>query len=293
VTVVERAKRLAREPLVHFLVVGALIFAVWGGGGDAADRSITVTEAQVRGLTEQWEQQWHRQPAPAQVDGLIRDLIKDEVYYREAVRLGLDKDDIIMRRRMRSKMEFLIAAQAENEVPSDAALQNWLDTHRRDYATNAALSFDHIYVGNDVDRARRALAQLDKGADPAALTSPLSVPPTLDNAPAEDIDRQFGDGFAKAVAALPPGRWAASTSFACASSRPARCRRSPACERQSRTTGARRTARGARTAPIRRCSTATPSGSPSPDARVAVECDDRIRRAGRTCEGGRTAPRLS
>jgi peptidyl-prolyl cis-trans isomerase C len=208
VTVVERAKRLAREPLVHFLVVGALIFAVWGGGGDAADRSITVTEAQVRGLTEQWEQQWHRQPAPAQVDGLIRDLIKDEVYYREAVRLGLDKDDIIMRRRMRSKMEFLIAAQAENEVPSDAALQNWLDTHRRDYATNAALSFDHIYVGNDVDRARRALAQLDKGADPAALTSPLSVPPTLDNAPAEDIDRQFGDGFAKAVAALPPGRWA-------------------------------------------------------------------------------------
>jgi hypothetical protein len=207
-TLVERARQLVREPLVHFLAAGALIFAVWGGGGDVADRTITVTEAQVRGLTEQWEQQWHRQPTPAEIDGLIRDLIKDEVYYREAVRMGLDTDDIIIRRRMRSKMEFLVAAQAENEVPSDAALQRWLDTHPRDYATRAALSFDQIYVGSDADCARRALAQLVKGTDPATLASPLSVPPTLDDAPAGDIDRQFGDGFAKAVAALPPGRWA-------------------------------------------------------------------------------------
>lgn len=207
-TLVERAKRLVREPLVHFLVAGALIFGTWGGGSDAADRSITVTEAQVRGLTGQWEQQWNRQPTPAEVDGLIRDLIKDEVYYREALRLGLDKDDIIIRRRMRSKMEFLVAAQAENETPSDVALQRWLDTHRRDYMTNATLSFDQIYVTGDFTRARAALAQLDKGADPATMASPLSVPPTLDNTPAGDIDRQFGDGFAKAIAALPPGRWA-------------------------------------------------------------------------------------
>jgi peptidyl-prolyl cis-trans isomerase C len=207
-TLTEQAKRLVREPLVHFLAAGALIFAVWGGGGDAADRTITVTEAQVRGLTEQWEQQWHRQPTPAEVDGLIRDLIKDEVYYREAVRMGLDTDDIILRRRMRSKMEFLVAAQAENEVPSDAALQRWLDTHQRHYATAPALSFDQIYVGSDAGAARRALAQLDKGVDPATLAQSLSVPPKLDEAPSGDIDRQFGDGFAKAVAGMPPGRWA-------------------------------------------------------------------------------------
>jgi peptidyl-prolyl cis-trans isomerase C len=212
VTLIERANGLAREPLLHFLIAGAMIFFVWGGGGDAADRSIVVTEAQVRGLTEQWEQQWHRQPTAAEVDGLIRDLIKDEVYYREAIRLGLDKDDIIIRRRMRSKMEFLVAAQAENEIPSDDALQTWLDTHRIDFATKPALSFDQIYVGSDVDRARRALARLDKGADLAELASPLSVAPTLDDAPAGDIDRQFGDGFAKAIAALPPNRWAGPVS---------------------------------------------------------------------------------
>jgi peptidyl-prolyl cis-trans isomerase C len=204
----ERARRLVREPLVHFLVAGVLIFAVFGGGGDVADRSIIVTEAQVRALTGQWEQQWHRQPTPAEVDGLIRERIKDEVYYREAVRMGLDTDDIIIRRRMRSKMEFLVAAQAENETPSEAALQNWLDTHRRDYATNPTLSFDQVYVGSDAERARLTLGQVVKGADPATLASPLSVPPTLDGALAGDIDRQFGDGFAKSVAAQPPERWA-------------------------------------------------------------------------------------
>jgi peptidyl-prolyl cis-trans isomerase C len=208
VALLELAKRLVREPLTHFLVAGALIFAIWGGGSNDADRSITVTEAQVRGLSEQWEQQWHRQPRPAEVDGLIRDLIKDEVYYREAMRLGLNTDDIIIRRRMRSKMEFLVAAQAETEIADDAALQKWLDTHRGDYETNPAMSFDQIYVGSDAERARMALAQLNKGADSAALAVPLSVPSTLDDAPAGDIDRQFGDGFAKAVAALPPGGWA-------------------------------------------------------------------------------------
>lgn len=202
------ARRLVREPLVHFLVAGALIFAVWGGGGDVADRSITVNEAQVRALTEQWEQQWHRQPTPAEIDGLIRDLIKDEVYYREALLMGLDKDDLIIRRRLRSKMEFLVAAQAENEAPSDAALQSWLDGHRRDYATAPALSFDQIYVGSDIGRAATALVDLEKGADPARIALPLSVPPTLDNASSGDVDRQFGDGFAKAVAVQPLGRWA-------------------------------------------------------------------------------------
>ncbi len=204
----EHTGRLVREPLVHFLAAGALIFAVWGGGGDVADRTITVTEAQIRGLTEQWEQQWHRQPTPVEIDGLIRDLVKDEVYYREAVRTGLDKDDIIIRRRMRSKMEFLVAAQAENETPTDTALQHWLDGHRRDYITNPELTFDQIYVGSDAGRAAAALADVVKGADPARYALPLSVPAVLEDAPSGDIDRQFGDGFAKAIAALPLGRWA-------------------------------------------------------------------------------------
>jgi peptidyl-prolyl cis-trans isomerase C len=203
----DRLARLAREPLVHFLIAGALIFALFGGAtNDPADRTIMVSEAQIQGLASQWEATWQRQPSPAEVDGLIRDWVKDEVYTREAIRLGLDKDDIIVRRRMRSKMEFLVAAQSESEAPSDAALQSWLGAHKGKYATDPMLSFDSVFVG-DGDAAV-VLARLKQGARPESLGTTLSVPTVLDAAQATEIDRQFGEGFAKRLAAQPLGIWA-------------------------------------------------------------------------------------
>ncbi len=203
---INRFAPLLREPLVHFLIAGALVFALFGGAAnDPADRTITVSASQISGLVGQWEQTWQRQPTPAEVDGLIRDWIKDEVYYREAIRLGLDKDDIIMRRRMRSKMEFLVAAQSESETPSGVELQNWLDEHKAKYATNPALSFDQIFIGEG--SAAGILAQLRQGANPATLGSPLGVPPAMEAVQAQEIDRQFGDGFAKRVAAQPLTLW--------------------------------------------------------------------------------------
>lgn len=211
--VFDRVSRLAREPLIHFLVAGALIFALWGGAeGDSADRSITVEEARVRTLAQQWQLTWHRQPTPAEIDGLIREHVKDEVYYREALRLGLDKEDITVRRRMRAKMEFFVAAQAESEVPSDMVLQTWLDRHQRDYATAASLSFDQIYLGDQVESARVILDRLSKGADPATMGSRLSMPSSMEAAPSEEIDRLFGDGVAKALARQQLGRWAGPVS---------------------------------------------------------------------------------
>ena len=202
---ISRIVPLLREPLVHFLIAGALVFAVFGGTVDPADRSITVTESQIRGLAEQWEATWQRQPTPAEVDGLIRDYIKDEVYYREAIRLGLDTDDIVMRRRMRSKMEFLVAAQSENEAPSDVTLQAWLDGHKSKYAASKAVSFDQVFVGEG--DAARISAQLKTGMNPATLGAPLSVPAALQDNHVEDIDRQFGEGFANRIAQQPLGQW--------------------------------------------------------------------------------------
>ncbi len=203
----DRVRGLWREPLLHFLLAGAVIFALFGGAvNDPSDRSITVSEAQLRGLTEQWEQTWGRQPTPSEVDGLIRDYVKDEVYYREALRLGLDQDDIILRRRMRSKMEFLVAAESEAETPSDAALQAWLNERQTKYATNPILSFDQIFVGEDRNVAS-IITRLNQGGDPAQYSSPLSVPRHLEDIPAQEIDRQFGEGFAKLLGAQPVGQW--------------------------------------------------------------------------------------
>ena len=204
-----RIAPLLREPLVHFLVAGAAVFWLFGGAADdPADRSITVGEPQIIVLAKQWEATWQREPTPAEVDGLIRDHIKDEVYYREALRLGLDEGDIIMRRRMRSKMEFLVAAQSEGEAPSDDALQNWLIVHKAKYATNPSISFDQVFIG--AGDAARLLAALKAGANPATLGSPLSVPAMLEDARGEEVDRIFGEGFAKLIAAQPLGIWSNS-----------------------------------------------------------------------------------
>lgn len=194
------------EPLVHFLAAGAFVFWLFGGAADdPADRSITVSEPQITVLAKQWEATWQRAPTQAEVDGLIRDYIKDEVYYREALRLGLDEGDIIMRRRMRSKMEFLVAAQSEGEAPGDAALQGWLNAHEAKYATNPSISFDQIFVGEG-DPAR-VLVELKASENPTRLGAPLSVPATFDEVRGDEIDRQFGEGFAKAIAAQPLGAW--------------------------------------------------------------------------------------
>ncbi len=203
---IARLTSLLREPLVHFLLAGAVVFALFGGAAsDPADRSITVDEPQIRVLAQQWEATWQREPTPTEVDGLIRDHIKDEIYYREALRLGLDEGDIIMRRRMRSKMEFLVAAQSEGEAPTEPVLQAWLDAHKGKYATNPAISFDQIFVGEG--DAARILASVKAGEDPATLGSALSVPKVLEQVRGEEIDRQFGEGFAKSLAQQPIGKW--------------------------------------------------------------------------------------
>lgn len=205
-----------REPLTHFLLVGLAIFLffdVFGGDVDVGDRRIVVNEAQVRRLADQWSQTWQRPPNANELDGLIRDYIKEEIYYREALRLGLDRDDVIVRRRLRSKMEFLANSEAETAAPSDAELQAWRDKYPARYAPDPVYSLDQVYVstsGGDAAgdaKAKAILRQLQAGAKPATLGDPLALPRSLDRAAAFDINRQYGDEFADALKSLPVGKW--------------------------------------------------------------------------------------
>lgn len=206
----DRLRAVLREPFVQFLFGGLAIFAFFwarGTGVDPADRRITVTEAQVGRLAGLWAQTWRRQPTATEIDGMIRDHIKEEVYYREALRVGLDRDDPMIRRRLRSKMEFLATAQAEAESPTDAALQALLDWNPARYAVDPSYAFDQIYAGSGKAEAVALLGQIKAGRDAASLAKPLSVPSNMD-APKTEIARTFGDGFADALAALPKGQWA-------------------------------------------------------------------------------------
>ncbi len=197
-------KRLLREPLVHFLIAGFAIFLFFSWRGedpDPASRRIVVSEDQVGRLTTLWTATWQRPPSPDEIDGLIREHIKDEIYYREALRMGLDSDDTIVRRRMRAKVEALAAAEAEPGEPDEAVLRKWFAANAEKYGGTARIAFAQVYAGSEAD----AKALLAAGGDPAG--KPISLPPTLDAASTE-IDRQFGEGFAAALLQLPQGRWA-------------------------------------------------------------------------------------
>jgi peptidyl-prolyl cis-trans isomerase C len=204
------AYAILREPLAHFLIAGfaVFLFSAWRDDPvDPASRAITIDEVQVARLSAGWERTWRRPPSKREIDALIRDHIKEEIYYREAQRLGLDQDDSVIRRRLRSKMEYLATAQVESAMPGDAILAAWLARYPARFATDAAYSFDHIYLGRD-ENHRAVSSAIAAGADWATQGEAISLPKSVDNERTSEIERQFGADFAASVTALPPGRWA-------------------------------------------------------------------------------------
>ena len=196
-----------REPLFHFLAAGAALFVLMAtfGGEDPMDRSITIDEPQVRNLATQWEQTWRRPPSPQELDSLLRDYIKEEIYFREGMRLGLDIDDPIIRRRLRTKMEFLATAEVENRDPSDAELRQQYDRNKSRYAQKADFSFDQKFLGEVPDDAKTTIAALNQNKPVA--TQPLSLPASIDKAALDAISRDFGDDFANSLREQPIDVW--------------------------------------------------------------------------------------
>lgn len=204
-----------KEPLVHFLLAGLALFLFFAWRGDAVDpesRTITITEEQVERLAANWAQTWQRPPTQPEIDALIRDYVKEEVYYREGLRLGLDQDDAIIRRRMRSKMEFLAGSQLENETPDDATLQVLLDKNPQRYTQDARYSFDQIYLASQdaagaPTRASQMLAALKAGADWQQLGDSISLPRSPQDVDRTQIASDFGEQFAASLAGAKIGQW--------------------------------------------------------------------------------------
>ncbi len=209
--------RLLREPLLHFLLLGGVLFAVFGRGESTAgvdDRQIVVSEADINRLAAGFERTWHRPPAADELQAQIQDYIREEVLYRTALGLGLDKDDTIIRRRLRQKMEFLF----EDAVapPQEAELRAYLEAHAEKFRTQKLISFRQVFVGqNRGDTAEadamRILARLGSGAPDAAKEGdPLLLGESFDRTPLDRIAGSFGESFAKAVAQSTPGNWIGS-----------------------------------------------------------------------------------
>lgn len=209
-TLNDSARRLLREPLVHFLIAGAAVYALLSGRPpDLGERRIVVNERVVSALVSRFEESFRRLPTKDETDGLIRDWVQDQVYYREALSLGLDEGDEVVVRRMRRKMEAMAVADAESRTPSDAELQAMLDRDPARYVEDPQTSFDQVYLGADTPEnralAQNALARLRRGE--AVSPTPAPIPATFNAARSEAISTQFGDDFAIALRNLAPGQW--------------------------------------------------------------------------------------
>lgn len=206
----EIARRLLREPLVHFLIAGAFVFVLLSGRTpDLGERRIVVDERVVAALVNRFQDSFRRLPTKDETDGLIRDWVQDQVYYREAISLGLDKGDEVVVRRLRRKMEAMAVAEAESRSPSDAELQALIDKDPARYTENPRTSFEQVYLGEDTpgnrQKAEAMLSRLRRGESVSGV--PLPIPGSFKDASGDDISGQFGDEFAIALRNVSPGRW--------------------------------------------------------------------------------------
>lgn len=213
-------KSFLREPLVHFLLLGALLFALnaWlrPAAAPAGSVEIVVSEARVRNLAQNFRRTWQRPPTRQELEGLVESHVREEVFYREALALGLDRDDAVIRRRLQQKMEFISEEASALARPSDAELQQYLETHPGDFVVEPRVTFAHVYL----DPARRtAQLQADARRLLDALNGPrapdpsqagdrlLMLEPRYENATEGEVGRLFGSEFAAAVVKQPFGRW--------------------------------------------------------------------------------------
>ena len=208
-------KKFWREPLVHFLLIGAGLFLVFDltqdERPDAASR-ILVDPSQVEQLSAQFKRTWLRPPTEAELAGLIESYVRDEVYYREALAMGLDQDDPQVRRRMRLKLEFLLEDLTAAEPPDDEVLSAYLQQHPDRFRIEPRLTFRQVYLNPDrrpdldVD-AERILAELRAGVAPDTFGDRSMLPDEQTAVSATEIARAFGKTFAQEVVALEPGAW--------------------------------------------------------------------------------------
>ncbi len=215
-------KRWLREPLVHFLLLGVALFVVYGylqrgRGGVEPSRQITLSLDDLRTMDVYFESQWHRQPTSAEFQAMVEDKVREEVLYREALAMGLDKDDTIVKRRMAQKMQFLAEDVAAAHEPSTGELKAWFEKNSNKFALPSRYSFRHLYFspdkrGKDAQQdAAKALTKISGHPEDSPVAASLGdqfmFQDYYGDQATEAIAKEFGPQFAVAIEKLKPGSW--------------------------------------------------------------------------------------
>lgn len=204
-------RRLVREPLLHFLALGAVLFLMLGRGPPApAAGQIVVSKDDIARIAAGFASTWQRPPTTDELKGAIADDVREEVLYRAGTELGLDKDDTIVRRRVSQKMQFFLEGTVE--APTESDLKNYLAQNAEHFRTDPLVAFRQVFVSSKRNNARQeAEALLPKlvsgGPETRSFGDVMLLPETFGPTPLRDIASQFGAEFARGLAAAKPGGW--------------------------------------------------------------------------------------
>ena len=201
-------RRWAREPLLHFLLAGAVVFIALGWRSEPSDpssRAIHLTREDQARLSVNFAEIMGRPPTESELDAVIARWVREEVLYREALRLGLDEGDAVVRKRLAQKMDVIAASAADAETPGNEALQKWLNTHPERFAQDMKLTFDQLYFTSR-GRAEVAKTLLGGGAEWSRVGDPVSLPAHFQSASRTSVASELGDEIARALDGLKPGQ---------------------------------------------------------------------------------------
>lgn len=207
-------KRLLQEPLLHFLLIGIALFVVYGrvAAPDRTGMNIVISEAMVDEIAREHEARWARKPTDQELAGLVDAYVRDEILYREGLALGLDRDDALIKRRVRQKFEVIAEEQSAGDAPSDADLNAYIYKNASRFLLPATVSFEQIFFDHartpDVERAVAvASAAVARGADPSKLGQASMLPGRVEHTAQDLVARDFGSQFAVQVETAPLGQW--------------------------------------------------------------------------------------
>jgi parvulin-like peptidyl-prolyl isomerase len=210
-----------REPLFHFLVIGAALFVVFGLMGkenaENQERAITITAGEINWLTDTWEKRWNRPPTPEEREGLIKQYLRERILYREAVAMGLDRDDIVIRRRMAQKLEFLTQDLISPQPPTEGELRNYFKAHMDRYQPPDLITLTHVFFDpdkrgdqtlKDAETTKIKLNDLKQPPqDARSFGDPFMLQSYYPERSEVELSKLFGRGFAEPVFALEPRQW--------------------------------------------------------------------------------------
>jgi peptidyl-prolyl cis-trans isomerase C len=210
-----------REPLLHFLFVGAAIYLLYGlvaePVAEEADKTIVVSVAEVEWMQTSWEKRWNRAPTPEEFDGLVQQYIRETVLYREALTMGLNQHDQVIRRRLAQKLEFLAKDLVALTPPTEDELVAYFDTHRDRYQQPALYTFTQVFIDpdkrgdatlTDAEAIKATLiARGDAIEDAGALGDAFMLQSYYPEKDPLEIRKLFGSGFAQSLVDLAPGQW--------------------------------------------------------------------------------------